>query len=372
MGNEPYAYRDHRQHAVHVENNLNIPVDLSAFDYRLPPELIRRVPLEPRDRARLFVYDTGGDRVTHAVFRDLADHLPERSLLVLNDTRVVPARLWLRKPTGGKIEVFVLANMRDPASDEIPFITDRRCEKTWKLAFPDGSELEVLRHEGGKFFGRLHASETLETLLERYGETPVPHYLEDQSQTEDMLRQRYQTVFARSGASVAAPTAALHFTDALFAHLAERRIGRADVTLDVGQGTFAPITEEHFTTGTLHQERYTVTQESAAAINQARAERRPIVPVGTTAMRVLESATDQSGTVRAGSAVTDIFIRPGYRFRMAGALVTNFHLPRTSLMLLVQAFLEQKRAPRSLVSLYEEAILERYAFYSFGDAMLIR
>ncbi len=347
-------------------------MDLKDYDYALPRDLIRKQGLEPRDSARLFVYDTASDRVTHAVFADLPDHLPERSLLVLNDTRVVPARLWLTKPSGGRVEVFVLANLREPDADEIPFITDRRCEPGWRLQFPDGSLLQVTRQENSRFFGRLLSEHPLGVLLDRYGETPVPHYLGDSAQDETQLRKRYQTVFAREGASVAAPTASLHFTDTLFSRLRERGYGTALVRLDVGQGTFAPLTDEHWETGRLHEEPYHITEAAAGLINDARRTGRPVVPVGTTALRLLESAADEEGRVRTGAGKTDLFIRPPYRFKVADALVTNFHLPRTSLMMLVQAFLEHKRAPRHIVSLYEEAIREGYAFYSFGDAMLIR
>lgn len=346
--------------------------DLGRYAYALPPELIRREGAEPRDSARLFVYDTAADQVTHATFRDIASFLPERSLLVLNDTRVVPARLWLTKETGGKIEVFVLANEVDPESVEIPVIVDRRCLPGWKLFFPEGEYLEVVRQEGNRFFVVLRTGDRdFEELLGMYGETPVPHYLEGGRYDEARLRERYQSVFAARGASVAAPTASLHFTDGVFASLDARGIGRTRVTLDVGRGTFAPLTETNWNEGRLHAERYDVPKETAQAIAAARNAGHPIIAVGTTALRTLESAADENGRIRSGTATTEIFIRPPYRFRAVDALVTNFHLPQTSLMLLVDAFLGHKDSRRDIMGLYAEAIRERYAFYSFGDGMLI-
>ena len=396
--------------------------DLERYDYSLPPELIRKQGVEPRDSARLFVYDTAKDTVTHDVFSNLAEYLPDQSLMVLNETRVVPARLWLRKETGGKIEVFVLANEWDGGA-EIPVLVDRKCAVGQKLLFPNGDYLEVLRQEENRFFVRLCSSgltagEPLQRLnrwegymyqlLDTYGETPVPHYLEEntgdsstrglparhadashaggaRNDKEKELRKRYQTVFARTGASVAAPTASLHFTDRVFASLDAKGIGIAKVTLDVGQGTFAPLREEHFETKRLHRERIDVSEETAEKLNQAKASGGNIVAVGTTALRTLESTiTPQSRRLdsspfgkgerdfRSHSGSTDIFISPPHTFRSVDMLVTNFHLPKTSLMLLVDAFLEHKGAKRRILPLYEEAIREAYSFYSFGDSMLIR
>lgn len=344
--------------------------ELERYEYALPAELVRKEGVEPRDSARLFVYDTRTDEICHGVFRDLAEYLPERSLMVLNETRVVPARLRLRKETGGKIEAFVLANEWD-GGNEIPLIVDRKCVPGMKLSFPDGSLLDIARQEEGRFFARLESAKSLEELLDAYGETPIPHYLDREKQDDEQeLRKRYQTVFARTGASVAAPTASLHFTDRVFTALAEKSIGLARVTLDVGQGTFAPLSEENFRTRTLHKERISVSEETADMLNAAKLGGHPVVAVGTTALRTLESVVGPGG-FRAYSGATEIFIAPPHEFRSADILMTNFHLPRTSLMLLVDAFLEWKGAPRRILPLYGEAIRERYAFYSFGDSMLI-
>lgn len=370
--------------------------DLERYDYALPPELIRKNGVEPRDSARLFVYDTKTDEIHHDVFSNLAKYLPERSLMVLNETRVVPARLWLRKETGGKIEVFVLVNEWD-GGEEIPVLVDRKVVVGQKLLFPDGSFFEIVRQAGDRFYvtlifsgltaekrlvhadiQRLNRCNEMSRLLDVFGETPVPHYLEEEvskgevqrGDKEHELRRRYQTIFAKTGASVAAPTASLHFTEQVFDALDEKGVELARVTLDVGQGTFAPLRGEHFETRKLHRERIEISESTAEKLNHAKSSEQSIVAVGTTALRTLESVTGPAGfQPYAGS--TDIFIFPPHEFRSADILMTNFHLPKTSLMLLVDAFLDHKKAKRHIISLYEEAIRERYAFYSFGDSMLI-
>lgn len=345
--------------------------DLAQYDYVLPPELVRQVPLEPRDSARLFVYDTATDTVAIDTFRNLAQYLPQEALLVLNDTRVVPARLWLTKPTGGKIEVFVLINEWE-GTGLIPALVDRKVTIGDRLAFPDGSGFLARSQEESRFFFELESPLTLAVLLERYGTTPVPHYLEgDATPAEPSLRKRYQTIFAQSGASVAAPTASLHFTQRVFESLEERGITTAKLTLDVGLGTFAPLREEHFETGRLHPERVSVSEAAARQINAAKSAQHPVVALGTTVTRSLE-AFGADGRLRAGDRAVDLFITLSFEFRMVDMLITNFHLPKTSLMLLVEAFLRHKGAKRGVVALYEEAIRERLSFYSFGDSMLIR
>lgn len=377
-------------------------IDLEKYNYTLPEGLIRKQGIEPRDSARLFVYDTATDTVTHTVFSELAHYIPTGSLMVLNNTKVVPARLFLKKETGGKIEVFVLANEIDlkqwDETVEIPVLVDRKCLVGWKLYFPDGSYLDVVRQEANKFFVRLCLNSVattvempvigyvnaLQDMLEKYGETPIPHYLEDAKATprvgleatlygnesEIVLRKRYQTIFAEDGASVAAPTASLHFTEQVFLDLHAKGVDFAEVTLDVGMGTFAPLKPEHFELGKLHSEKIYISDEAAQRINQAKDESRPVIAIGTTAMRTLESCA-QDGYIRPSEKNTDIFIYPPYHFQVADILMTNFHVPKSSLMLLVDAFLHDKQAKRSIMDLYAIAIEEGYAFYSFGDSMLI-
>ncbi len=345
--------------------------DLERYDYVLPPELIRKKGVEPRDSARLFVYDTRTDTTTFDTFANIARYLPESALMVLNDTRVLPARLWLNKETGGKIEVFVLANEIEN-EERIPVLVDRKTTIGQKLFFPNQDFFEVIDQNEQIFFVKLQSlsQQSLFSLLETYGKTPLPHYLEGAATEEEELRKRYQTVFAQAGASVAAPTASLHFTDAVFRSLEARHIRQARLTLNVGLGTFAPLREENFTTERLHTEFASISQATALAINTARSAGQPIISVGTTTTRTLEAFTSQ-GVVHSGQGKTDIFIFPPYHFHIVDHLVTNFHLPKTSLLLLVDAFLEQKKAKRRVMELYQIAIEQRFAFYSFGDSLLI-
>jgi S-adenosylmethionine:tRNA ribosyltransferase-isomerase len=349
--------------------------DLEQFDYTLPEHLIRKEGIEPRDSAKLFVYDTKANTITHDVFRNLSRYLPENTLMVLNKTRVLPARLWLKKETGGKIEVFVLVNQLAD-DNRIPVLVDRKVVIGQKLFFPDGFTLTVVDQNESIFFVALEGGgkERLFALLDVYGETPVPHYLETDHRDEEVLRKRYQTVFAEketdTGASVAAPTASLHFTDEVFESLREKGIEKEALTLNVGLGTFAPLSEGAFETEKLHQEYVTLPEESAAEINKAKEAGKGILSVGTTTTRSLEACT-KDGKVVAYSGMVDIFIYPPYQFQTVDILLTNFHLPKTSLMLLVEAFLQQKKSKRSIVELYKEAIDHDYAFYSFGDSMLI-
>ncbi|MFZ2187850.1 MAG: tRNA preQ1(34) S-adenosylmethionine ribosyltransferase-isomerase QueA [Candidatus Moraniibacteriota bacterium] len=345
--------------------------DLAKYDYVLPPELIRKQGMEPRDSARLFVYDTATDTVTFDTFRNLAKYLPTESLVMFNDTKVLPARLWLKKETGGKIEVFVLMNEIEDAR-RIPVLVDRKIAAGQKLLFPDGNYFEVLSQKENIFFVQLLSAQNmnLEALLDKYGETPLPHYLEGAGTTEDVLRKRYQTVFAKDGASVAAPTASLHFTEEVFDSLQEKKIEIDFLTLNVGLGTFAPLSPENFETKKLHTESVDVSAETAEHINTAIQEKKKIVAVGTTTLRTLESLAS-THQISPYQGKTDIFIYPPYEFQVVDILLTNFHLPKTSLMLLVDAFLRHKKAKKSIIDLYRIAIENEFAFYSFGDSMLI-
>ncbi len=344
--------------------------DLDRYNYSLPQELIQKVPLEPRDSVRLFVYDTATDTITFDTFRNLAQHLPSNSLMMLNDTQVWPARLWLKKATGGKIEVLVLVNEWN-GNGLIPALVDRKVGLKDALFFPDGSKLIAEEQQAQKFFFRLESQNTLQDLLQEFGTTPIPHYLEGEEESdESMLRKRYQTVFASAGASVAAPTASLHFTDAVFERLRQKGIETAKVTLNVGLGTFAPLREENFQTGKLHGEWIMVSEETAKALKKAKANKYPIIAVGTTTTRTLETLAKQDKS-QVLSLEANLFIYPPYEFRMTDILITNFHLPKTSLMLLVDAFLKHKGAKRGVMDLYEEAIRRGFSFYSFGDSMLL-
>jgi len=347
------------------------PFDWDPFEYVLPPELLAHEGATPRDAARLLVYDTATETLSCDIFRNLSQYLPAESFLVLNDTKVVPARLEVTKPTGGKVELLLLLNEWRPGELTIRCIADRKITVGQQLTAPEGVLFTVREQQENIFL--LEPSISIQKLLlwlEKYGTTPVPKYLQPAALSEEETRARYQSIFAKSPASVAAPTASLHFTPEVFHSLDKKGIGRAYVTLHVGLGTFAPITEETIQAKKLHQEVAEITDESAKYINEWKKEGKQLIAVGTTATRVLESHSN-NGEVTAGSGVTDIFIQPGYTFQAVDGLLTNFHLPKSSLMMLVAAFLQHKHSKRTIKELYAFAIQEKFRFYSFGDAMLI-
>ena len=347
-----------------------LPPDLAraaAYDYALPADLIADRPVEPRDRSRLMVVPRDGAPVRHLHFRELPDLIPAGDALVLNETRVIPARIRGRKPTGAPAEVLLL---RCVSADE----------REWEALVRPGGKLKpgrVIDVEGGVRIvvvdsvaggGRLvriESDDPPRAAIERVGEMPLPPYIERAAEAAD--RERYQTVYARAEGSVAAPTAGLHFTPPVLDVLLDRGVRLVRLVLHVGLGTFRPVDEDDLTRHEMHAEWYEVSPEAAAALNAVRQGGGAIWAVGTTVARTLESVTDDDGVVRAGSGWTDIFIRPPYRFRAVDRLVTNFHLPRSTLLMLVSAFAGYDRA----MAAYEEAIRARYRFYSYGDAMVI-
>lgn len=342
--------------------------DLEQYDFALPKNLLRTEGVEPRDSAKLFVYDTETDTVTHDIFRNIGKYLPKDATLVFNETRVLPARLWLTKETGGKIEVFVLVNEWQEDSNKIPVRVDRKLEIGKKLFCGEDVIFTVEDQEEGIFFLSMNDSKerSLENILLEYGSTPIPPYLKANIQTEDELRKRYQTIFAKVGTSVAAPTASLHFTETLLQNLEKEGIQKTFLSLEVGLGTFASLTQENFDSHKLHTEYVTYSEEFLATLGASSC----CIPVGTTSLRALETVFRDTIT-SAGTYATDIFITPGFTFQKTKGLITNFHTPQSSLMLLVQALLQHKGAKRGIQELYQEAIDKEYAFYSFGDSMLI-
>lgn len=374
-------------------------LSIDDYDYPLPPELIANTPAKPRDAARLFVYDTANDTVAFDTFRNIGKYLPPGSLLIFNNTKVVPARLWLKKETlpargktevgGGKIQVLLLLNELRPGDALVEGVVDRKLEVGAKLYFKGGEYLTAMRQNEERFFFRPSVSiRKLFALVEREGVTPIPPYIKRTPLSETRLRKEYQSVLAKRPASVAAPTASLHFTKRLLASLARRGITHTEVTLHVGAGTFAPIGEKELKTKTLFTEYYEVPAESARRIAEAKRAGWPVIPVGTTALRALESAARDETRRHAGKRrvgklptqrtslsalrATELFIFPPYDFKIADGLVTNFHVPRSSLMLLVDAFLESRGAKRRILDLYKIAIAEKFRFFSFGDGMLIK
>lgn len=342
--------------------------DLERYDFTLPEHLLRTEGVEPRDTAKLFVYNTATDTITHDIFRNISTYLPPTSTLIFNETSVLPARLWLTKETGGKIEVFVLINEWGGNTHTIPVRVDRKLETGKKLFCGEDIIFTVEEQKEGIFLLSLQDKQkrSLEEILLTFGSTPIPPYLKANTQTETELRKRYQTVFAKTGSSVAAPTASLHFTKDLLTRLQEAGIGRAYLSLEVGLGTFAPLTEANFLAQKLHTEYVTYSPVLLDALKKASFK----IPVGTTSLRALETLAQQNIT-EPGTYATDIFITPGFSFHNTDALITNFHTPKSSLMLLVDAFLQHKKSKRGVVDLYQEAIANQYSFYSFGDSMLI-
>ncbi|HBL28730.1 MAG TPA: tRNA preQ1(34) S-adenosylmethionine ribosyltransferase-isomerase QueA [Acidobacteria bacterium] len=332
------------------------------FDYELPPERIAQHPA-PRGESRLLVLDREGPE-RHARVRDLPALLRPGDLLVLNDTRVIPARLFGRRPGGAPIEILLTSKAGDREWDTL-VKPGRRARPGTVIALDEHLSAEVIeKEEAGRH--RLRFSEPIEPHLERLGHMPLPPYIQRSDEAED--RERYQTVWARHPGAIAAPTAGLHFSHALLDDLAAAGIERATVTLHVGLGTFKPVTVETLDEHRMESERWEVTEATAAALHQTRARGGRVVAVGTTVVRTLESAAlAGGGTVQPGSGATELFITPGFAFRAVDVLLTNFHLPQSTLLMLVSAFAGRER----VLAAYAEAIREEYRFYSYGDAMLL-
>ncbi|MCC5885000.1 MAG: tRNA preQ1(34) S-adenosylmethionine ribosyltransferase-isomerase QueA [Gammaproteobacteria bacterium] len=341
----------------------------SDFHFDLPEALIAQAPLADRSGSRLLLLDGSTGATSHAAFRDLGAWLQPGDLLVCNDTRVIPARLFGRKDTGGEVEVLI---ERVLAAGEV--LAQVRASKRPKpgraLLFDDGRgetvSAEVVAEEAGGFLRLAFADETQVTrLLDRIGHMPLPPYIRRPDSEAD--RERYQTVYARRPGAVAAPTAGLHFTPDLLEELAAKGVAQTCVTLHVGAGTFQPMRVEQVEEHRMHSEWLEVGEAAAAAIAACRDRGGRVVAVGTTVVRTLESAASGAGRVAPATMETDIFIRPGYRFRVVDGLITNFHLPESTLLMLVSAF--AGREP--VLAAYAEAVAERYRFFSYGDAMLV-
>ncbi|HYF78176.1 MAG TPA: tRNA preQ1(34) S-adenosylmethionine ribosyltransferase-isomerase QueA [Symbiobacteriaceae bacterium] len=338
---------------------------LSDFDFNLPDELIAQRPVEPRDASRLFVVHRDGGAFEHRHFRDLPTYLRPGDALVVNETRVMPARLLgQREGTGGAIEVLLLKRI-DRDRWETLVKPGKKARAGQRISFGDGLLVGTVMDStevGGRVVEFSYEG-IFEHILDRLGKMPLPPYIHEQLDDPE----RYQTVFAREWGSAAAPTAGLHFTPELLERITAMGVEVHKVLLHVGLGTFRPVQVENVLEHKMHSEFYTVTPETATALNRVKQNGGRIVAVGTTSVRTLETVTAPDGTVQPGDGWTDIFIYPGYRFRAVDAMVTNFHLPKSTLLMLISAF-----ADRDLIlKAYNEAVAERYRFFSFGDAMLI-
>lgn len=342
---------------------------LSDFDFELPPELIAQKPTEERTASRMMTLDRADESVRLGRFEDLASELRPGDLLVLNDTQVIPARLLGRKVTGGRIEVFLVRRLVGPEESWACMTKSSKSLKPGtRILFAEGLQGEVvacgddsLRHIV------FTAPGNVPDALDRVGRMPLPPYIDRDPELQD--RERYQTVFARNAGALAAPTAGLHFSQAFLDSLQMAGVEIAYLTLHVGLGTFLPVRTDIVAEHKMHSEDFDISGSAADRVNRARRDGRRVVAIGTTVARALESAAcEQSGQIRAGTAATDIFIQPGYRFRVVDALLTNFHLPRSTLLMLVSAF-----AGREFVlAAYRRAVEEHFRFFSYGDCMFIR
>lgn len=339
----------------------------SDFDYFLPPELIAQQPVDRRDASRLMVLDRKAHTVTETLFSGIADLFRPGDLLVLNDTRVIPARLLGRKESGGRIEVFLARRMPESGETWLCLLKSSKKPRPGSLInFTGGMTARVLGRVGDETWSLTFVPEEgFASWLEEHGKMPLPPYVRRQAGDED--RTRYQTVFAKVSGAVAAPTAGLHFTERLLAEVRSRGVEIASLTLHVGLGTFLPVRVDHVDDHRMHREFYSIPPETATAVAERKKGKGRVVAVGTTTTRALEQSAAIDGAVHPGDGEADIFIRPGYEFKIVDAMITNFHLPRSTLLLLVSAFVGRD----FLLEAYEEAVRRGFRFYSYGDAMFI-
>ena len=343
-----------------------ICVKTSDFYYDLPEELIAQDPLEDRSSSRLLVLDKKTGETEHHVFREIVDYLDPGDCLVINDTKVIPARLiGAKEETGAKIEVLLLKRGADDVWETL-VKPGRKAKPGTRISFGDGlltGEVVDIVDEGNRLI-RFEYEGIFEEILDRLGQMPLPPYITHQLKDKD----RYNTVYAEHPGSAAAPTAGLHFTPELLEKIKNKGVDIAHVTLHVGLGTFRPVKVDDVENHHMHSEFYMIDETAAEKINRAKEKGKRVICVGTTSCRTIESAADENGRLKACSGWTDIFIYPGYQFKILDALITNFHLPESTLVMLVSALAGREH----VLAAYEEAVKERYRFFSFGDAMFIR
>lgn len=333
----------------------------SDFYYDLPEELIAQTPAVPRDSARMLVYNKQEDKLEHKIFRDIWDYLTPNDVLVVNNTRVIPARLFANKVTGAKIEVFLLKRL-NLTDYEVLMKPAKKAPVGTKLIFSENLSCEVVENQeeiGGRIIRFNVTHGTLEEELDRIGNIPLPPYIHEKLEDDE----EYQTIYSKIRGSSAAPTAGLHFTEELMQKIREKGVQIEEVTLQVGLGTFRPVTEENALEHNMHSEEIVVSEEVAQRLNKAKTEGKRIIAVGTTTVRTLESAADKKGHIEPCKKETNIFIYPGVELKFVDALITNFHLPESTLIMLVSAFIGKDKT----LAIYNEAVKEKYRFFSFGD-----
>lgn len=335
----------------------------SDFYYDLPEELIAQTPAEPRDSSRLLVYDRATKTIEHKIFRDVVGYLKKGDVLVVNNTKVLPARLYAHTANGGAVEVLLLKRL-EKDKWEVLVKPGKKCKIGTRLYVCDELSLTVEGiTDSGERIVNFRYDGVFEEVLDKVGNMPLPPYIK--KKLED--KNRYQTVYAKCDGSAAAPTAGLHFTPSLLQQIKDMGVEVVSVLLHVGLGTFRPVKEDIITDHKMHSEYFEVGEEAANAINRAKREGRRIIAVGTTSVRTLESAADENGCLQPCKGNTEIFIYPPYKFKCVDALITNFHLPESTLIMLVAAMTGREE----ILSVYKTAVENRYRFFSFGDAMLV-
>ena len=338
---------------------------VSEFNYELPEELIAQTPLQKRDESRLMVLDRNNQTIEHKIFKDIIDYLEPGDCLVRNNTKVIPARIYGKKETGANVEFLLLNNIEGDIWESIVRPGNKLHVGT-KVIFGDGLlKAEVIEiMPGGTRKVKFTYDGIFNEILDQIGLMPLPPYIHEELKEKD----RYQTVYAKYKGSAAAPTAGLHFTEELLNKIQDKGIEIANVTLHVGIGTFRPVKEDTVEKHQMHSEHFYIKQEDADKINKAKANGKRVIAVGTTSCRVLETVADENGHVEPTEGDTQIFIYPGYTFKILDGLITNFHLPQSTLLMLVSALAGKDY----IMKAYEEAVKEKYRFFSFGDAMLIK
>ena len=337
----------------------------SDFYYDLPEELIAQSPIEPRDHSRLLVYNRKTDTIEHKHFYDIIDYLTPNDVLVINNTKVIPARIYGKKKTGAHIEVLLLKRI-NLTDYEALLKPAKKAPVGTILTFSDNLSCEIVDNVddiGGRIVRFTVQTGTLEAELDRIGEMPLPPYIKKKLENKD----RYNTVYAKIDGSSAAPTAGLHFTTELMQKIKDKGIEVIEVLLEVGLGTFRPVKVDDVEKHVMHSERIVVTPETAEKLNNAKKAGKRIIAVGTTSVRTLESVADENGVVSPANKETNIFIYPGYKFKFVDSLITNFHLPESTLIMLVSALCSKEK----MLNVYRTAVKEKYRFFSFGDAMFI-
>lgn len=345
---------------------------VSEFDYKLPEELVAQTPCEKRDNSRMMVLSRADETIEHKHFYDIVDCLGKDDVLILNDTKVMPARLFGYKSTGAKIEVFLLKRREKEDNWEVLIRPSKRVRSGTVIKMSDELSVEIVMPlpAEGKWAVRLIYNGDLLSILHKVGHIPLPPYIERKMSDEELLKldfERYQTVYAREEGSVAAPTAGLHFTEEILNKLKEKGVQIGYVTLDVGLGTFRPVKCEDVIDHKMDSESFEISEETAELINRAKSEGKKITAVGTTTVRTLETAYKQFGEIKACKSNSSLFIYPPFEFKVVDKLITNFHLPKSTLIMLVSAFSSKD----FILKAYGEAINNKYRFYSYGDCMFI-